>query len=420
METNRHPTACVISIGTELVTGQSIDTNSAWISETLTSIGVTVESHHTVGDDAGELTRTIQVAHQNHDLVVITGGLGPTADDLTRECIAEALGVDLELSDEALRQVEDFFLRFRKAMPESNRKQAWLPRGCRVVPNPRGTAPGIHHVDDHRQIFALPGVPREMKAMFPTVEASLPKVKLPGLAKGRLLTFGMHEAALGELLADMMPRHRNPLVGTTASEAIISVRVIAKADTPEQARVLLESDLAELRNRLGNVVFAENEGTLASSAGGLLREQRKTLATAESCTGGIIAASFTETPGSSTWFHEGFITYANEAKSGRLGVPEAVIAEHGAVSEPVAAAMARGARRVAGVDFALSVTGIAGPSGATQDKPVGQVFLGLADEAGVSVSERQFGPHLTREEVRDRASKTAINLLRLRLLEAQA
>lgn len=411
--------AVIISCGTELVTGQCLDTNSAWLSAQLTPLGVQVVEHVTVGDDMAHLASAIQRALDAAKLVLITGGLGPTHDDITREAIAVALGVPLAENAEALAQIRAFFERWQRPMPDSNRRQAMIPRGGEIIPNPRGTAPGIRYVHGHRSLYAFPGIPSEMQAMF---NAAL----LPGLIaastdarteSARLLCFGVSEAKLGETLSDLMQRGRNPSVGTTALHAILSVRVLAEGTSAEEARTLLMADVDEIRRRLGMIVFGEDDDTLEAVVARLLIEQGKTIATAESCTGGLLAKRLTDVPGSSAYFLRGYVPYADAAKVELVGVPTDLISRHGAVSEPVAEAMAIGCRREAGSDYALSITGIAGPAGGSPpEKPVGLVYIGLAHSAGVEKLRVLCGDHFTRNEICDRSCKTALNMLRLRLL----
>lgn len=411
--------AVVISCGTELVTGQCVDTNAAWISHWLTAFGVEVTCHITTGDHANTLSSEIHRALDEVQLVVITGGLGPTPDDITREAIAEALGEPLVESAEALAQISRFFARWQRPMPESNYRQAMAPRGCDVIANPRGTAPGIRYRRGDRRLYAFPGVPAEMQAMF---EAEVVPV-LSALTGGRrmvsacLRCFGISEARLGEILTDLMQRGRNPSVGTTASQGILCIRVLALGDSPEESRRLCESDVCEIRSRVGVPVFGENNDTLESVVGRMLRESGLTIATAESCTGGLLAKRLTDNPGSSRYFLRGYVTYTDESKMELLGVAEQLLRTHGAVSEAVASAMALGCRKQAGADYALSITGIAGPTGAVPpEKPVGLVYIALAHDSGVEVTRHLFGEHLTRAEIRDRSCKTALNLMRLHML----
>lgn len=410
--------AVILSVGTELVSGQTLDTNAAWLAAELTRAGLDVVRHVTVGDELDRLTVSIRHALAAADVVILTGGLGPTADDLTRQALADALDLPLEKNADALARIVAFFERWQRPMADSNRLQALMPRGCRVIPNPRGTAPGIWFRQADKQLFALPGVPGEMKAMF--AESVAPAIVVPGGAAvlvGRLNTFGMSEAKLGEAIADLMLRDRHPLVGTTASQAIISVRIIARAPSEVEARSLLDADKDEVRRRLGTAVFGEEDDTLQAAAARLLLERRLTIATAESCTGGLLANRLTDMPGSSAYFQRGYVTYSNESKTELLDVPSTLLESQGAVSAEVAEAMAVGCRAAAATDLALAITGIAGPGGGTADKPVGLVYLALADAYSVQTRKLLLGTHLTREEIRDRACKSALNLLRLHLIE---
>lgn len=412
--------AIILSVGTELVTGQCLDTNSAWLAGRLAERGVTTLEHRTVGDDPGHLAYALREGMAAADVVIVTGGLGPTLDDLTRDAIAAAVGSPLEENAEALGQIEAFFRRIDRAVSESNRRQALVPRGGGVIANPRGTAPGIAWPAEAPRIWALPGVPAEMKVMFEqSVAAALgPAAGESGIRVRRLLCFGVTEARLGEQIADLMARGRNPLVGTTASDAVLTVRIVAASETAAEAARLADDDAVEVRRRIGSAVFGEEDDTLQSVVARLLRAQGKTIATAESCTGGLLAEWLTETSGSSAYFLRGLVTYSNQAKIDELGVSPDEIAKHGAVSEAVAKAMAIGCRAAAGSDFALSITGIAGPGGGSEEKPVGLVHVGLADGERVVVRRFTFGEHLTRREIRDRSVKAAINMLRLRMLQA--
>ena len=311
--------ASVISIGDELLRGQVVDTNSAWLAERLEALGVCLVRHVTVGDDEGQIAQAIKDARRDSKLVVLTGGLGPTLDDLTRAGVARALGVELYEDPAALRQIEAFFVRADRPMPEANRMQALMPRGCTVIANPRGTAPGIAAQFEGSQVFALPGVPAEMRVMF---EQTL----VPALAAERDRTctcvrrvncFGAPEAGVGERLADLMERGQNPEVGTTASEGVISVRIKATGRDLAEAEARAQATVDEIRRRLGDVVFGEGDETLESVVGWMLTETGQTLATAESCTGGLLAKSFTDVPGSSAYFRAG-IRYLLKPREGRF------------------------------------------------------------------------------------------------------
>ncbi len=444
----RAMTAVIVSVGDELVTGQTVDTNAAWLSTELTRLGVRVTRHVTVGDDADAIRGAIRDAMVPVGLVVLTGGLGPTPDDLTRQALADALDRPLEENAEAMDQVRAIFARLNRPLTESNKVQTMIPRGCSVLPNSRGTAPGIGYRSDAVQLFALPGVPAEMQAMF--VSAVVPAVgaHVPPVSKrvekqatslchssvapvsnrwgihaanpchwARLLCFGRSEAKIGELLGDLMQPGRNPTVGTTASRGVIAVRVLARGRDEAEAKDLIDQDFSRIRQRLGRAVFGRDDETMQDVVGRLLLERGRTVAVAESCTGGLLAKRLTDLPGSSAYFLRGYVTYSNEAKTDLLGVPDKLIAAEGAVSEPVARAMASGCRSAAGTDFALSITGIAGPGGGDPpDKPVGLVYVGLADSEGVDVRRILQGDYLSRDEIRDRSCTSALNLLRLGLL----
>lgn len=412
--------ASIISVGTELVTGQSLDTNSAWISAQLVRLGITIWNHQTVPDDLGPIELAIRRASRETALVIMTGGLGPTADDLTRGALSAALNQSLREDPEALASMRAFFKRWNRPMPDSNRVQAQIPLGCQAIPNDRGTAPGILCKRSETTIVALPGVPAEMKAIFASVVEPILEAGTSGQVTvvGRLHCFGTSEARIGEALADLMQRGRNPQVGTTASEAVISIRVLASAPTATEAEQLLENDLQLVRGRLGTAVFGQDDDTLQAVLGRALMAAGQTIATAESCTGGLLAKRLTDMPGSSAYFLRGFVTYANEAKCAELGVARELIAEYGAVSAEVAEAMAQGCRLAAGSDLAVSITGIAGPDGGTGEKPVGLVFIGLSAADGARVKRLLLGAHLSRAEIRDRAAKWALHLVRRRLLES--
>jgi len=409
--------AIVLSIGSELTTGQQSDTNAGWLAAELTRLGATVVRMVTVGDELESLRCAIRESQQMADLLVATGGLGPTADDLTRFSLADAVGQPLEENGEALAQIRDFFARGQRPWHEANRVQAMIPAGCRVIPNRRGTAPGIH-VPGEREFFALPGVPSEMKAMFEEYVAPIVVQRTGGAVTwiARLQTYGMTEARIGELIEDLMRRDRNPLVGTSAARGIIGIRLVGKAAADDDARSLVEADRTEIRRRLGDAVFGEGEATLEGAVGALLTRESMTVAVAESCTGGLLAKLLTDTPGSSAYFLRGYVVYANAAKTELLNVPASLIERFGAVSEEAAKAMAEGCRGAARSDFALSLTGVAGPSGGSPEKPVGLVYIGFADESCTTVKRLLFGDHLSRQEIRVRACHAALNLLRLHLL----
>jgi nicotinamide-nucleotide amidase len=423
--------AIILSVGDELVLGQTVDTNSAWLSEQLAAVGCNVIGHATVPDDQLALERAIRDAGARCDFLVISGGIGPTEDDLTRHALAAVLHEPLELDRQALAQLEAFFQKVGRKMPQTNRIQAMIPRGVKRIDNTAGTAPGMdaaYQTGDLKttcRIFVMPGVPKEMKIMF--ARDVLPHIRSASngavILSRTLHTFGLGESSIAEKLGDLMNRRHNPSVGTTVSGGIVSLRVNARFSSLVEAQRRLEETAAACRTALGDLIFGQDDESLPMIVSRLLKASDKplTITTAESCTGGLLAKMLTDLPGSSAYFKQGWITYSNQAKYDRLGVSMEILNLNGAVSEPVVEAMATHARRLAKADFALSISGIAGPEGGSAAKPVGTVCIGMAevdpaDPSRSLVQKRTF--HFTgdREMIRDRAAKMALTMLRFRLM----
>jgi nicotinamide-nucleotide amidase len=411
--------AIIVSIGDELVLGQTVDTNSSWLSRELATIGIAVAQHITVPDDLAAIQSAISNSAAQCDVLLINGGLGPTKDDLTREALANALNVPLDLNADCLRKLEDFFSQRRRPMPSSNRVQAMIPRGAKVLENSAGTAPGIDAHLHSCRIFAMPGVPSEMKIMFR--KSVLPNLHHSGAEAGAVIlsqtlhTFGVGESTIGERLADLMDRTRNPSVGTTVSSGVVSIRINARFPTHDQASSVLQQTVAQCDQRLGDLIYGSDEQTLPSVVAHLLTDgEIQTVATAESCTGGLLAKMLTDIPGSSRYFQRGWITYSNQAKTDLLDVPAELLAQDGAVSESVVRAMAQSARQKSAANFALAISGVAGPDGGTPAKPVGTVCIALAESDKVTAQTFNFPGD--REAIRDRSAKMALSLLRFRLL----
>lgn len=406
--------ASIVSIGNEVLSGRTVDTNAAHIGRQLRLVGVPVVSAHTVGDRREVIARTLELAAGEAEIVIVTGGLGPTDDDLTRQAFADYLAAELELCEELLADIAARFAAFGVEMPARNRIQACIPRGAEAIRNAWGTAPGIAVERDGRLFFALPGVPHEMERMLEAFV--LPRLKAfaqgQAVAVQRLKCFGAGESAIAEMLGDAMDRERNPLVNCTAQIGVITLEIVATAPTSDQAGEMVAAEETRLRGMLGDLIFGTGEQTLAEVAGQKLKQAGATLALAESCTGGLVAKLITDVPGASEYFTHGWVTYSNEAKVGQLGVPAKLIERHGAVSAEVAGAMAQGARRRAGTDLAIGITGIAGPEGGTEQKPVGLVYISVEGEDGTATSRRIFSG--ARHTVRLRAAQTALNMLRLR------
>ena len=410
----------IIAIGSELVSGQKLDTNSQWLSHRLGELGISTHFHTTLGDDLAENVAAFRVAMSRAGLIVITGGLGPTQDDLTREALAEALGVRLVEDQESLAAVEAFFARRNRAMTERNRVQALRPEGSVAIANPVGTAPGIWVSSGGRIIACLPGVPSEMKTMFDEQVAT----RLRGAgAVGRVIVhrvinlFGKGEAEIEAMAFDLTARGRVPEVGITASDATISFRITSEGETESQAMQSAEPTAALIYERFADLIVGEGSENVADDLIRRLRDSRLTLALAESCTGGLVAEQITRIAGVSDIFLGGVVSYANAAKTDLLGVPPGLIARFGAVSSEVAEAMARGALNRFGADLAIAVTGIAGPGGGTPEKPVGLIFLGLATSAGQWSKRLELGPEQPRDIIRSRAAKQAMNFARTHLAE---
>ncbi len=407
----------LISIGTELTTGRNLDTNCQWLSRRLAEIGLVVGWHTTVGDDLDDNLDAFRCATRRAGLVIATGGLGPTQDDLTREVLAKVAGVELVFHPETLARIEEMFRRRNRTMPDGNRVQAYLPAGAELLPNDRGTAPGIWMQIGECLVAALPGVPSEMFAMFEQVRPRLLERGAGGgvLIERRINCFGAGESQVEEKLRDLTRRGHVPEVGITASDATIALRIFATAATREEALAQAAPVEATIRERLGHLVFGADEEELQDVVVRLLGEKRQTLAVAEGVTAGLVGERLAKVPGASAWFRGGVIAYDNGTKVRLLGVPERLIEEHGAVSAAVAEAMAEGCRRLLQADLAVSTVGIAGPGGGSAARPVGLVLAAVAWEGG-AVS-RSWNWLATRPEVQSRTAKMALNLARLHLCD---
>lgn len=418
-----HRTAAVLAVGDELVLGQTLDTNSQRLSAILLDRGVRVHEHTTVADDRAALARAITRLALGHDLLIITGGLGPTADDLTRHALADAMSEPLVEDAEALAHITGWFASRGRTMPPTNAVQALRPASSACIPNPHGTAPGLHAVLGDADVYCLPGPPREME---PMLEGHLlPALRPdPGRAvRTRVLkTFGLGESEIARRLGPMMDRDRAMLVGTTASMGIVSIRMRFEGPPAEAEGALAEADRA-VRALVEPYIIGASDAPLGQHALDLLASRSETLAAAESCTGGMVASLMTDVPGSSAVFVASLVTYTNAMKQDLLGVPAALFNEEGrtgrpgAVSREVAVAMAEGARRRTGADHALAITGIAGPSGATPDKPVGTVWIAHARPGGAGADPdteaRRFAFRGDRAAIRTWSAHAALGLLLL-------
>jgi nicotinamide-nucleotide amidase len=416
-ETEVIRSAEILTVGTEMLLGDLVDTNSAYLGGRLAALGVSVYRHTTVGDNAARITAALREAASRADLVITTGGLGPTSDDLTNQCLGEAAGREMVEYPEARRHVDEMFRRFGREPTPSNYKQAIFPEGSKLIPNPVGTAMGAMLELDGALVATFPGVPGEMRRMFEDTLESLIRERSEGAIVSRTLWFtGIGESALAEQVQDLLDAS-DPTVAPLAGQGKVRLRVTSRADTPEEAAKKIAPVANKILTRLGDHYFGEDDETLESALGKLLTDRGVTLALAESCTGGLLAKRLTDGAGASAYFIEGLVTYSNESKERLLGVPNDLLVQHGAVSEPVAGAMAEGVRKVAGTDYGLSVTGVAGPEGGNEQKPVGLVFVGVSDEEGTEVERLDLSAwRRSREAIRERSANRAFDLLRHRIL----
>jgi nicotinamide-nucleotide amidase len=426
----------ILAVGTELLLGQILDTNSQFLSEELARLGIDCYYHTTVGDNKARVRDCLQTALSRSEILITSGGLGPTPDDLTMECIAEALGAEQELDETILAGIESFFTERGVVMPVNNKKQALRPVGADLLPNPTGTAPGIIWTvtparlkeagiesvlqleNKNRYIITFPGVPSELKNMWATTVCDFLQTNVVGatIYSVELRHFGIGESALAEKYADLLAGS-NPTVAPYAGRGECRLRVTAKSHDLESAKQLANPIVADIQARSGNFCYGTDLDSLESVVGDLLRKHKLSISTAESCTGGLLSKKLTDTAGSSEYISCNVVTYSNEAKQKYLGVSQEILNTHGAVSPECAKAMAEGVRKMSGSDIGIGVTGVAGPGGGTPEKPVGLIYLGLS--TGDSYIERKLSlpARLGRKEIRHRTANEALNMVRLYLLE---
>jgi len=402
----------IIAVGSELLTPQRVDTNSLFLTDQLNSLGVEVVTKSVIGDDLNRLADAVRRAISRSQIVILSGGLGPTEDDLTRDSVAAALDRRLIYHPEIADLLEQRFAQMKRKMSEVNKRQAFIIEGAEILPNDRGTAPGQWIEDSGSRLMLLPGPPHEMKAMFtrqclPRLTRIVPRQVIQTLV---LRVAGMPESDLDQLISPVYKKYENPATTILAAAGDIQIHLRARCATEAEAMALLAEVAGPIDLLLGDRIYSRSGQSLEEVIGELLRKRRATLAVAESCTGGLLGERVTSVPGSSDYFLGGFITYANRMKMDWLGVPEKIIEEFGAVSSEAAEAMARGARRHSGATYALSITGVAGPDGGTKKSPVGTVYVGLADAGACSVTHRQFIGD--RARIRQFSTQMALDILR--------
>ncbi len=408
----------IVATGTELLLGQTLNTSAHYITGKLSSLGIEVDYHVTVGDNPERIEEALRTAWQRSDLLVTTGGLGPTVDDLTKALVAKVFGLEMVLDQTSLEHIQAFFAKRKGPMPAGNEKQAYLPKGAAILPNPIGTAPGAIIEKDGKMAIILPGPPFEMQPMFENYVWPVLQEKVGPDAERMnvrvLKIFGMGESAIEEVLGDLMQKP-NPSMALLAKRSEMHIRLVARSSAETQALKLLDKAEEDIRARLGHKVFGKDRDTMVGIVGKALRQRGLTIATAESCTGGLLGGMLTQEPGSSAFYLGGVISYANSVKETLLGVEAKTLDSLGAVSAEVAQAMAQGVQTRTGAKLALATTGIAGPDGGTPEKPVGLVYIGLATPEGVQAQKFQF--YGERESVRQLTVKAALDWVRRYLLK---
>jgi len=403
----------ILTTGDEILQGVIVDTNSAWIAERCQMLGHEVTGHTSVGDDEKAIVDAIKAAAGRADCVIVSGGLGPTVDDITVPAAAKAFGKKLYLDEAVLAEIKSFFARMGRPMASTNEKQAMIPEGGKALANRVGTAPGIQVKLGSAECFFLPGVPRELYQIFEESVFPWLKGRASGACESRILRcFGLPEATIDERLQGVN------LAGSRLSFRVkfpeILLKLIARADNPKDAEKSVASAATEIRERLGHIVYGEGETCLPEVVGRMLCDRKMTVAVAESCTGGLIASYLTDVPGSSEYFERGIVSYSNQAKQDLLQVSVDVLRANGAVSRECAMAMAEGVRRLSGATIGIATTGIAGPGGGTPEKPVGTVHMAIAAPGKTEAYEYSFTGD--RERLKQMFAMTAINMVRKYLL----
>ncbi len=405
----------LIAVGTEILLGNIANTDAQILSEKLAELGIDVLYHTVVGDNPKRLREALELARTRVDIIITTGGLGPTYDDLTKQTICDAFGRKNVLHPELEQWLRELFAARNRPMAETNLQQAYLPENCTIFHNHNGTAPGCGFCENGVHVLMLPGPPRECKLMFETgAEPYLRSLSEGVIASHTLRIYGKGESDMESMLRDKIVKMTNPTVAPYAKSDECMLRVTAKAATAEAAEALLKPAVEEVMNVVGEWVYGVDVDNLESVCVSLLKERGATLAAAESCTGGLIAKRVTDVPGASAVFLGGVVSYTNGVKANVLGVPQTMLDEYGAVSEPVARVMAERVRALTGADYALSVTGIAGPDSDERGNPVGLVYIGLASADGTTIKACNFGKR-TRDHIRAQAVNTALDMLRRKI-----
>ncbi|MET0344302.1 MAG: competence/damage-inducible protein A [Polyangiales bacterium] len=405
-------TAAVLSIGTELTRGELTNSNASWLSEQLTALGFEVQEHLTVDDDIPRIVEAVRRLAERHQVVVATGGLGPTTDDLTTEAVARAMGVPVQRDPAVVEHIQNLATWYGRSLTPNNLKQADFPAGAEVLDNERGTAPGFGVSIGGSKLFFMPGVPREMQHIFEArIVPRIASLVVRTSHQIHLRTFGLGESALGQKLDGVEAMFPGVTVGYRASFPEVELKVHARADSITEAVQLAERAAEEVKRRASDVIYGDREDTYPGAIGRTLRDRGLTVALAESCTGGMLGSMLTSVPGSSEYLLFDAVVYANSAKTHVLGVNEETLRAYGAVSEETALAMVRGVLRCSGADLGIAVTGVAGPGGGTDEKPVGTVWIGVGNASG-QLFARHFLFRGNRERIRIMSAYTALRLVK--------
>lgn len=413
-----NPIAEIIAIGDEILIGQTVNTNSAWIGQRMSEAGIPVKRAIVISDDPTEIAASLEEALQRADIVLITGGLGPTRDDLTKNTLAQFFGSTLVRDDQVTQDILKLLASRNVPMIDLNLDQALVPNNCRVIRNANGTAPGMWFEKDQQVIVSMPGVPYEMKVMMDeqVIPALLSAFKVPAIVRKTIMTTGIPESKLAASIADWeLSLPEGVSLAYLPSPGIVKLRLSVSGENQMKLRQLINNLADQLVTIIPEAVFGYDDLTLEEVVGVLLRERKQTVATAESCTGGTLASLITRVPGSSDYYKGSIVAYANEIKTTFLKVPEEMIQAHGAVSREVVERMATNIRDIFAVDYAVAISGIAGPAGGTTDKPVGTTWIGVASDDGVKSACYQMGEH--RERTIHKAALAGLNLLRLSILK---
>ena len=407
----------IISVGTEILLGNIVNTNAAYLSEKCAGLGLSCYYQDVVGDNEERLFETIKLALSRADILLLSGGLGPTQDDLTKEVAAKAFGKELYLHEETKEAIRKFFEERGLEITDNNWKQAMVPEGCIVMENPNGTAPGIIMAQDNKHVVLMPGPPNEMVPMFETsVMPYLSRLQSCVIYSQTVKICGVGESKAESMVSDLIAAQTNPTIATYAKSGEVHLRVTARAEDEKEARKLVKPMIKDLKGRFGNHVYTtDDEVTLEKAVVDLLAANKLTACTVESCTGGMLSARLINVPGVSEVFKTGYVTYSNKSKRRLLGIKKNILLKHGAVSEQIAREMAKTAAMLAKTDVCVSTTGIAGPDGGTPEKPVGLVYIGCNVRGKITVKECHFSG--SRSKIRESTVSAALSLMRQCILE---